>query len=528
MIFKSLLRKKKKIITTNISKDVSSGKYGCLDIVNEYGISGWFLNLDNPEDNEVIIKINGVEIGSIIPNFHRPDIYQLTGKNVKTGFSVSWDLLNLNENLIKEKSWNIELFNKEIPILGKKKISGIELEAIKNKIKHELFSPVTVDFNLADTKDLKMFIDRVEVKNNHINLIGRFYATELEYLNFKLKHNDATTTDFLTKYGIKREDVLTTLGEPEALYSGFISEVEVNDKGQYSIVLEVKYKNGKKDEYSLGTVIVRSRYKSNWTHGECKNLNIFYENLVNLTLQHKNNIEFLNLVMPETVDIIIPVFNGFHYLNPLFNSILKNTNEPYNLIIIDDASTDYRVVEYLNKLKETYPGKIILKRNKKNRGFTSSVNEGLRISNNNVVILNTDIEVPPGWLYRLMKPIFENPQISSTTPFTNAGTICSFPEFLKDNKLPANIFSEQIDEIFSGITLNDCLIELPTGIGFCMGLNKKALREVGIFDEKNFPVGYGEENDWCMRAKNRGFVNVIIPNLFVYHKHGGSFTNKQK
>ena len=52
-----------------------------------------------------------------------------------------------------------------------------------------------------------------------------------------------------------------------------------------------------------------------------------------------------------------------------------------------------------------------------------------------------------------------------------------------------------------------------------------------MFDYETFEKGYGEENDWCRRAKKNGFKNVAVNNLFVYHKHGASFgevINKSK
>lgn len=68
---------------------------------------------------------------------------------------------------------------------------------------------------------------------------------------------------------------------------------------------------------------------------------------------------------------------------------------------------------------------------------------------------------------------------------------------------------------------------MPTGIGFCMGMNLEAIREVGLLDE-NFDKGYGEENDWCQRAIQAGYAPMQVENLFVYHKHGGSFSSEEK
>lgn len=195
------------------------------------------------------------------------------------------------------------------------------------------------------------------------------------------------------------------------------------------------------------------------------------------------------------------------------------------IIVINDYSSDQRIDDYMNELCEKKDNIIYLK-NTENLGFVKSVNKGLEIAQNDVVLVNTDIEVPEGWLERLMYPIFSDASIASTTPYTNCGTICSFPEMGKDNVIFDNRTLFFVDSVFRNMYPH--YTEVPTGVGFCMGMSLKAIKEVGLLDEKNFGKGYGEENDWCQRAIEKGYRNVHIENLFVYHKHGGSFTTNEK
>lgn len=249
------------------------------------------------------------------------------------------------------------------------------------------------------------------------------------------------------------------------------------------------------------------------------NIDIFkwmQENLVQETLN--NNFDFSG-----EIDIILPVFNGFNYLEPLFASIFQ-TNLRYNIYIIDDCSTDVRVSVYLKKL--ALADNIYLIENDINQGFVHSVNKALKLTKNHVALLNSDIELPKLWLERLMYPIIFNSNVASSTPFTNAGTICSFPEIGKDNPLFLGLPLSDIDDVFASI--KPAYTNLPTGVGFCMGMNKKAIQEIGFFDEDSFSKGYGEENDWCQRAVKSEYKNVIVENLFVYHKHGGSFLGDEK
>ena len=56
-----------------------------------------------------------------------------------------------------------------------------------------------------------------------------------------------------------------------------------------------------------------------------------------------------------------------------------------------------------------------------------------------------------------------------------------------------------------------------------MYLRRRALDEVGLFDEEAFGRGYGEENDWCLRASAKGWKHYLCADLYVYHAGGASF-----
>ena len=229
----------------------------------------------------------------------------------------------------------------------------------------------------------------------------------------------------------------------------------------------------------------------------------------------------------ESVDIIVPVYNGYDYLKPLFESILKNTKPPYRLIVIDDCSPDDRVLPLLEEYSEHFKHFVFLK-NKKNLGFIGAVNRSVLHSNSKIfVLLNTDTEVPPDWLDRLIKPIRLDPKVASATPWSNSATICSFPNFLENNELFLGLSLQQIDAAFADIKLLEAPVNIPTGVGFCMAFRRSLVDEINLFDPI-FGKGYGEENDWCMRAVKSGYYHVLVNNLFVYHKHGGSFVAEEK
>jgi len=237
--------------------------------------------------------------------------------------------------------------------------------------------------------------------------------------------------------------------------------------------------------------------------------------------------KFPELDTREIVDIIIPVYNGYPLLFPLFKSIFENTTIPYRLIIVNDASTEGKVTAYLESLAQKNDA-IRLIVNEENLGFVRSINRAAKIATHDFVILNSDVTVPPHWLERLMRPIRKLPNVASATPFTNSGTICSFPDFPNDSELFAGLTADEIDGAFARVKPDACYFPLPTGVGFCMAINKTVWDKIGPFDAEAFGDGYGEENDWCLRAQAHEFTNVMVPNLFVYHKHGGSFSDRRK
>lgn len=66
-------------------------------------------------------------------------------------------------------------------------------------------------------------------------------------------------------------------------------------------------------------------------------------------------------------------------------------------------------------------------------------------------------------------------------------------------------------------------IEIPTAVGFCMYIRRHCLNEVGLFDVESFGKGYGEENDFCLKATAKGWKHLLAADTFVFHEGGVSF-----
>ena len=227
----------------------------------------------------------------------------------------------------------------------------------------------------------------------------------------------------------------------------------------------------------------------------------------------------------KKIDIIIPIYNGYEYLPDLFSRIKSYTDLDYHLVVVDDCSSDKKISLFLEKQKNIFNDKLSIIKNETNLGFLKSVNKAIKQTSNHVVLINTDVVLPPNWASKLLRPIFMNNLVASVTPFSNAATIFSLPIINIDNPFKSDI--DQANTKLCNLNTPFEKLHFSTGVGFCMALNRNTLNKIGLFDEI-YEKGYGEENDWCQRAIKAGFFNTIAGDLFVWHKHGGSFDSEEK
>jgi GT2 family glycosyltransferase len=231
----------------------------------------------------------------------------------------------------------------------------------------------------------------------------------------------------------------------------------------------------------------------------------------------------------KPVDIVIPVYNAYEDLKVCLTSVLNATDlTTHRLIVIDDRSTDPRMREYLDTVSDPSNGRqIVVLKNEKNLGFTRTANTGMRFSQRDVILLNSDTIVTEGWVENLREAAYSGPKVATVTPFSNNATICSIPLFCENNAIPAPFALDSFAQFIHRTSLR-YYPEIPTGVGFCMYFKRDVLNEIGYFDEAAFERGYGEENDFCMRVIKSGYVNVLDDATYIYHRGGASFTCEVK
>ncbi len=222
-----------------------------------------------------------------------------------------------------------------------------------------------------------------------------------------------------------------------------------------------------------------------------------------------------------SVDVIVAAYRGLKETQHCLASVLDDTDRPPGrVIVVDDCSPEPRLVAWLRRLADA--GRITLLRNKNNLGFVASVNRGMEAAGtHDVALLNSDTEVPRGWLRRLAAQAYSVPRVASVSPFSNNATICGYPAI--QGGPPAFGLDVGIIDATCRTMNAGRHVEVPTTVGFCMYVRRAALNDVGMFDAATFGLGYGEENDFCLRAVARGWRHLLACDTYVFHKGSVSF-----
>ena len=231
------------------------------------------------------------------------------------------------------------------------------------------------------------------------------------------------------------------------------------------------------------------------------------------------------------IDIIVCVHNAYEDVEKCLNSVIANTNQPYKLIIVDDGS-DLPTKSFLEAFVSSQTDTTLI-RNEKALGYTKAANVGIKASVAPFfVLLNSDTIVPQNWLDRLYRAITNDEKIGIVGPLSNTASWQSIPK-LSDNGDWA------INELPQGVTVKDmsaliakysaCIHpKVPLLNGFCLMVRKEVVNDIGIFDEHNFGQGYGEEDDFMLRASQSGWKAVIVDDAYIFHAQSKSYTNSTR
>ena len=231
-----------------------------------------------------------------------------------------------------------------------------------------------------------------------------------------------------------------------------------------------------------------------------------------------------------TVDIVVCVHNALSDVQRCLESVIRNSSLPYCLIIVDDGSQP-ETRDFLKRFESKHECSLL--RNEQAGGYTRAANQGLQNAKGEyVVLLNSDTIVTPNWVDRMVACAESDDKIGLIGPLSNTASWQSIPEYESDgdwaeNPLPENVSIDEMGELVSRSSAR-LYPEMNFLNGFCLMIRRNVIDGIGIFDEENFGEGYGEENDYCLRARKAGFKLALADDTYIYHAQSRSYNHEKR
>ncbi|HLH52263.1 MAG TPA: glycosyltransferase [Verrucomicrobiae bacterium] len=217
------------------------------------------------------------------------------------------------------------------------------------------------------------------------------------------------------------------------------------------------------------------------------------------------------------VSIVIPVLNQLEHTRKCLESIAASTPLPHEIIVVDNGSTD-TTPEFLNQWKASHPNLTVI-RNSRNVGFAAANNQAFSIARGaNVLLLNNDTIVAPGWLEGLLRVLDRYPEVGIVGPVSNN---VSGPQMAAGVDYPGITHLPVFAAAWAN-THRDESFETPRAVGFCLLLRRAVLERIGGLDE-SFGSGNFEDDDFCIRARIAGFRVRIAKDVFIHHTGSQTF-----
>lgn len=240
---------------------------------------------------------------------------------------------------------------------------------------------------------------------------------------------------------------------------------------------------------------------------------------------------------PLMIDIVVPVHNALPEVQACLRALARvPTGVASRVIVVNDAS-DGPTTAWLREAAATLGTGSVrfeLIEQAENAGYTRTANAGLRASEAAVVVvLNSDTVVTPYWLDALLRCLASHPRMGIVGPLSNAANWQSVPDLRDEdgrfaiNGLPPGLTPTTMAALVAAASARS-YPRLPFINGFCYMIGREVIDRIGLFDEEAFPVGYGEENDYAIRALDAGFLLAVADDAYVFHAKSRSFGHERR
>jgi GT2 family glycosyltransferase len=215
--------------------------------------------------------------------------------------------------------------------------------------------------------------------------------------------------------------------------------------------------------------------------------------------------------MEVKVSVVIPNWNGERFLRGCLQSLREQTFKAFEVILVDNASTDGSLALVEKEFPEVRVVKLV-----RNLGLTGGANAGIKAAQGEVIaLLNNDAEAHPNWLESLWDALQRHPEAgmaaSKILLYDRRSIINSAGDFYRLDGVPGNrgVWEEDRGQY-------DREEYVFGACGGAAAYRKAMLEEIGLFDEDMFM--YCEDVDLAWRAQIAGYRCVYTPKAIAYHR----------
>ncbi len=206
------------------------------------------------------------------------------------------------------------------------------------------------------------------------------------------------------------------------------------------------------------------------------------------------------------VSVVIPTRNNGHYLRRCLESVFQTDYPDFEVIIVDDCSTD-NTQKVLENFVRDNPYMVVI-RNRTNLGHTESLNVGVKFSRGHLIAkLDEDTIVDPSWLIKLVETLTGDPTIgivqSAAFEYWESNLVPDFCAGFLDYWGRAHYERARGSrEVFHAIM-------------FASLMSRELYRKIGGFYSDSFI--YYEETDLCWRLRLKGYRAMVVGDSIVRH-----------
>jgi len=245
----------------------------------------------------------------------------------------------------------------------------------------------------------------------------------------------------------------------------------------------------------------------------------------------KKEIETFKQGIPDLLSIVIATYNKLEYLDPLIKGIYQSTHIDFELIIVDNGSTEQNIIDYLITSEKEYKNFRFIHLNE-NMGFAKGYNAGIKESKGEwICVLNNDTLVTDGAFDKMITYLKADPELAIIAPVSN--NIHGEHQMLPTPEVYS--FGAYIDLVNRLSQQTDKKVAYSSWITACCWIFHRDLIEqlakipsppkVGYFFDESFLIGQSEDSDLCFSVAHRLHKKLGVAKDCLLWHHGSKTLN---